>query len=76
MDYKNTLNLPQTDFPMKADLITRDPERLKAGDDASLPVPPPSQYRSTSNPGLEVLRYWDGGLEFGHFLLDSRPWMT
>ena len=48
MDYKNTLNLPQTDFPMKADLITRDPERLKAGDDASLPVPPPSQYRSTS----------------------------
>ncbi|GEM_PF-3537607 len=21
----------------------------------------PSQYRSTSNPGLEVLRYWDGG---------------
>src|ERR1700720_1115412 len=29
MDYKNTLNLPQTDFPMKADLITREPERLK-----------------------------------------------
>jgi hypothetical protein len=25
-----------------------------------LPVPTPSQYRSTSNPGLEVLRYWDG----------------
>ena len=21
MDYKNTLNLPQTDFPMKADLV-------------------------------------------------------
>src|SRR5262245_11368882 len=29
MDYKNTLNLPQTDFPMKADLVTREPERLK-----------------------------------------------
>src|SRR5260370_20123284 len=28
MDYKNTLNLPRTDFPMKADLITREPERL------------------------------------------------
>src|SRR5262252_1550112 len=29
MDYKNTLNLPQTDFPMKADLVTREPERLE-----------------------------------------------
>src|SRR5262245_29396368 len=29
MDYKNTLNLPQTDFPMKADLVQREPERLK-----------------------------------------------
>ena len=29
MDYKNSLNLPQTDFPMKADLITREPKRLE-----------------------------------------------
>jgi isoleucyl-tRNA synthetase len=29
MDYKNTLNLPQTNFPMKADLVGREPERLK-----------------------------------------------
>lgn len=29
MDYKSTLNLPRTDFPMKADLVTREPERLK-----------------------------------------------
>jgi isoleucyl-tRNA synthetase len=29
MDYKDTLNLPRTDFPMKADLIIREPERLK-----------------------------------------------
>jgi len=29
MDYKNTLNLPQTQFPMKADLVAREPERLK-----------------------------------------------
>src|SRR5213593_829355 len=28
MDYKHTLNLPRTDFPMKADLVTREPERL------------------------------------------------
>jgi isoleucyl-tRNA synthetase len=29
MDYKDTLNLPRTDFPMKADLVSREPERLK-----------------------------------------------
>ena len=28
-DYKNTLNLPQTDFPMKANLAMREPETLK-----------------------------------------------
>lgn len=28
MDYKNTLNLPRTDFSMKADLVVREPERL------------------------------------------------
>ncbi|HTD68119.1 MAG TPA: isoleucine--tRNA ligase [Candidatus Limnocylindria bacterium] len=29
MDYKNTLNLPRTDFAMKADLVTREPQRLQ-----------------------------------------------
>ncbi len=29
MDYKNTLNLPRTDFPMKADLVAREPQRLE-----------------------------------------------
>ena len=28
MDYKATLNLPKTDFPMKADLPHREPGRL------------------------------------------------
>jgi isoleucyl-tRNA synthetase len=28
MDYKDTLNLPRTDFAMKADLVAREPERL------------------------------------------------
>ena len=28
-DYKNTLNLPRTGFPMKADLVSREPERLQ-----------------------------------------------
>jgi isoleucyl-tRNA synthetase len=29
MDYKTTLNLPQTGFPMKADLVAREPQRLQ-----------------------------------------------
>ena len=28
MDYKKTINLPQTDFPMKAGLVEREPKRL------------------------------------------------
>lgn len=29
MEYKDTLNLPRTSFPMKADLVTREPLRLR-----------------------------------------------
>ena len=36
MDYKNTLNLPQTGFPMKADLIAREPQRLQQWQGARL----------------------------------------
>jgi isoleucyl-tRNA synthetase len=36
MDYKNTLNLPRTDFPMKADLVAREPERLEKWEKAGL----------------------------------------
>jgi isoleucyl-tRNA synthetase len=36
MDYKNTLNLPKTDFPMKADLVTREPQRLERWQAANL----------------------------------------
>ncbi len=36
MDYKTTLNLPQTGFSMKADLVTREPERLKKWHEAGL----------------------------------------
>ncbi len=36
MDYKNTLNLPKTDFPMKADLPHREPARLQRWADMDL----------------------------------------
>lgn len=32
-DYKNTLNLPQTDFPMKANLNQREPDMIKSWED-------------------------------------------
>ena len=36
MDYKNTLNLPKTDFPMKADLPHREPAMLQRWADMDL----------------------------------------
>ncbi len=36
MQYKNTLNLPRTDFPMRANLVAREPERLKKWEEADL----------------------------------------
>ncbi|MGR9073730.1 MAG: isoleucine--tRNA ligase [Gammaproteobacteria bacterium] len=36
MEYKNTLNLPKTAFPMKANLSQREPERLQEWNDADL----------------------------------------
>jgi isoleucyl-tRNA synthetase len=32
MDYKQTLNLPRTDFPMKANLVKREPEMIETWD--------------------------------------------
>ena len=36
MDYKKTLNLPKTAFPMKGNLAQREPERLKKWNEAEL----------------------------------------
>jgi len=36
MDYKPTINLPQTDFPMKADLPRREPMTLAHWDELSI----------------------------------------
>src|SRR5438132_13810095 len=35
-NYKDTLNLPRTDFPMKANLAAREPEMLKAWEETRL----------------------------------------
>jgi isoleucyl-tRNA synthetase len=36
IEYKNTLNLPKTDFPMKANLSQREPEMLKKWEEQNL----------------------------------------
>ena len=36
MDYKKTLNLPKTEFPMKARLANREPEQLKTWEENRL----------------------------------------
>ncbi|MGZ6291352.1 MAG: class I tRNA ligase family protein, partial [Syntrophales bacterium] len=36
MDYKDTLNLPKTNFPMKANLSRKEPELLKMWDDMNI----------------------------------------
>jgi len=36
MDYKDTLNLPKTDFPMKANLSRKEPEMLKVWDEIDI----------------------------------------
>ena len=35
-NYKDTLNLPRTDFPMKANLTAREPELLKMWNETRL----------------------------------------
>ena len=36
MDYKDTLNLPKTNFPMKANLSRKEPELLKMWEDMNI----------------------------------------
>jgi isoleucyl-tRNA synthetase len=69
MDYKDTLNLPQTDFQMKAKLPTREPEMIKEWDNIEL-------YKLILEAGKErkpyVLHdgppYANGHIHIGHAL--------
>ena len=55
MDYKKTLNLPSTKFPMKASLAKREPEQLKSWQEAGLH----DQIRKASK-GKELFILHDG----------------
>ena len=54
-NYKDTLNLPRTDFPMKANLATREPEMLSAWQEAKL-----YQQIQKSREGRELFVLHDG----------------
>ncbi|TAM90043.1 isoleucine--tRNA ligase [bacterium] len=68
-DYRKTLNLPQTDFPMKADLPQREPARIAWWAEHRV-----YERRLEANAGAEpwILHdgppYANGGLHMGHFL--------
>lgn len=55
MDYKKTLNLPRTRFPMKANLSKREPEQLKKWDEVDL-----YQQVRNSSKGRELFILHDG----------------
>src|SRR3984893_14978677 len=54
-NYKDTLNLPRTEFPMKANLAAREPEMLKAWEEARL-----YQEIQKSREGRELFVLHDG----------------
>src|ERR1700746_3236468 len=54
-NYKDTLNLPRTDFPMKANLAVREPEMLKAWEETNL-----YQQIKKSRAGRELFVFHDG----------------
>jgi isoleucyl-tRNA synthetase len=54
-NYKDTLNLPRTDFPMKANLAAREPEMLKAWEETRL-----YQQIQKSREGRELFVLHDG----------------
>ncbi|MEP6993022.1 MAG: isoleucine--tRNA ligase [Acidobacteriota bacterium] len=68
-DYKSTLNLPRTDFPMKADLARREPERLAAWDAMGLEA----KIRAASQGRPKFILhdgppYANGNIHMGHAL--------
>ena len=68
-DYKATLNLPRTDFPMKADLARREPARLEAWEKMGL-----EGKRRAAGKGLPLFilhdgpPYANGNIHLGHVM--------
>src|SRR4030066_2162 len=71
-DYKETLNLPQTDFPMKANLSQREPEMLKFWDGKKIYERMQENNRNKSGKKTYILHdgppYANGNIHIGHAL--------
>jgi len=69
MDYSKTVNLPKTDFPMKAELPKREPERLKKWEETHLYE---AMQENRKDADLFVLHdgppYANGNIHIGHVL--------
>ncbi len=69
MEYKNTLNLPKTDFPMKADLPNREPGFLKRWEDNRLYEKIRAKYKDKPKFVLhDGPPYANGSIHMGHAL--------
>ncbi len=70
-DYKDTLNLPQTGFPMKANLSQREPEMLKSWDENRI-YEKLQDHRRRESVGKYILHdgppYANGHIHMGHAL--------
>ncbi|HEX5035869.1 MAG TPA: isoleucine--tRNA ligase [bacterium] len=68
-DYRSTLNLPQTAFPMKADLVKKEPETLKRWQESGLYA---ALLKKNASGKRFVLHdgppYANGSIHFGHIL--------
>src|SRR5437868_4662485 len=67
--YQGTLNLPKTDFPMKASLAQREPEQIKKWDDEK--IYEAIQARNKSKPVFAMPDgppYANGNIHIGHAL--------
>ena len=67
-DYKSTLKLPQTDFPMKANLPKREPEMLKHWDEIGLYDAPAGKRARTRQSWVlhDGPPYANGRVHLGH----------
>jgi isoleucyl-tRNA synthetase len=68
-DYKDTLNLPQTDFPMKANLIQREPEILRFWEEEGIYETLQEKRKDSSHYILhDGPPYANGHIHIGHAL--------
>lgn len=68
-DFKDTLNLPQTDFPMKANLAQREPEMLKTWDEKNIYAQIQEHSRGRKSYILhDGPPYANGNIHMGHAL--------